>query len=243
VTRRCGKAIVEEAKKIVPDFEAHESNHEGKVTRRSFNAVEPPNTAEQDAANYRSFVQQGDMIVCRCNGPLVSECFRFIKQGRKAQIQGRDVGAGLVRLIQKLTKPKGEDWMLTPVPDFVAALSDWLSEETKKEAAKRHPSESRLIQIQDKHDCILVFTDQQKTAGDVVKKIESIFTDNKDDAGIRLSSIHKAKGLEAKRVFFIQPATATCPHPMAKTKSAVEQEWNLWYVAVTRAIEELVHVS
>lgn len=31
VTRRCGKAIVEEARKIVPDFEAHESNPEGKV--------------------------------------------------------------------------------------------------------------------------------------------------------------------------------------------------------------------
>lgn len=32
VTRRCGRAIVEEARKIVPDFHAHESNPEGKVS-------------------------------------------------------------------------------------------------------------------------------------------------------------------------------------------------------------------
>jgi len=32
VTRRCGKAIVEEARKLVPDFSAHESNSEGKVS-------------------------------------------------------------------------------------------------------------------------------------------------------------------------------------------------------------------
>lgn len=32
VTRRCGKAIVKEANKIVPDFKAHESNPEGRCT-------------------------------------------------------------------------------------------------------------------------------------------------------------------------------------------------------------------
>jgi hypothetical protein len=36
VTRRCGRAIVEEARKIVPDFEAHEGNPEGRVLRARF---------------------------------------------------------------------------------------------------------------------------------------------------------------------------------------------------------------
>jgi superfamily I DNA/RNA helicase len=58
-----------------------------------------------------------------------------------------------------------------------------------------------------------------------------------------LSSIHKAKGLEARRVFFIRTEKAPCPHPMAKTAWAREQEQNLCYVAITRAIEELVYVS
>ena len=36
VTRRCGKAIVREANKIVPDFQAHESNPEGRVSYARF---------------------------------------------------------------------------------------------------------------------------------------------------------------------------------------------------------------
>jgi DNA helicase II / ATP-dependent DNA helicase PcrA len=39
VTRRCGKAIVEEAKKLVPNFEAHESNGEGKISYRKMDGV------------------------------------------------------------------------------------------------------------------------------------------------------------------------------------------------------------
>ena len=58
-----------------------------------------------------------------------------------------------------------------------------------------------------------------------------------------LSSVHKAKGLEAKRVFILQPEGATMPHPAAHTLWEKEQELHILYVAITRAIEELVYVS
>ncbi len=34
-----------------------------------------------------------------------------------------------------------------------------------------------------------------------------------------------------------------CPHPMAKGGWQMGQEWNLRYVGITRAIEELIFVS
>ena len=49
--------------------------------------------------------------------------------------------------------------------------------------------------------------------------------------------------LEAKRVFLLQPEGATIPHPMAKTARQREQEYNILYIAITRAIEEFVYVS
>ena len=61
--------------------------------------------------------------------------------------------------------------------------------------------------------------------------------------GVLLSSIHKAKGLEADRVFLIEPEGAPVPHPMAKQDWEIEQEWNLRYVAITRAKKELIYVS
>jgi superfamily I DNA/RNA helicase len=78
---------------------------------------------------------------------------------------------------------------------------------------------------------------------EVIQKIESIFTDDKTTPGIMLSSVHKSKGLEARRVFILLPEEAPMPHPMSKTSWGREQEMNLKYVAITRAIEELVWVS
>jgi len=231
VTRRCGKRIVAEAAAIVPDFEAHESNGEGLVRRSVWDG--------ESKACYRNEARDGDMLLCRVNAPLVQECFWFLKNGRKASIQGRNVGEGLIRLVRKVT----DDDDTTPATRLVELLGRWLDEETRKEQAKKNPDDDRLINLGDRHDCIVVFTEGAGTAGDVVRKIEEVFTDDKAKPGIRLSSIHRAKGLEARRVFLLEPERATVPHPMAKTAWQVGQEFNLRYVAITRAIEELVYVS
>ncbi len=231
VTRRCGRAIVEEARKIVPDFEAHESCPDGAISQAVYGTKGQQNT-------YTDRVQDGDFLLCRVNAPLVSQCFRFIRMGRKATIQGRDVGQGLISTVKKLSK----DGELTVV-EFVAKLSDWLHQETEKEQAKRNPSDAKIIALQDRHDCLLCFTEGATTIAEVTHKIETIFTDRKDEPGIRLSSIHRAKGLESRRVFLLEPEGATVPHPMARSQWQRGQEMNLRYVAITRAIEELVYVS
>ncbi len=188
--------------------------------------------------NYRTLVQPGDMVLCRVNAPLVSECFKFLKESRLANIQGRNVGEGLIKTVKAMKA--------FSVVNLIAKLNEWLSNEKLKENAKKYPDENRLIAIQDRYDCLICFMEGLKATEHpdyVIQKIQSIFTDNKDAPGIRLSSIHRAKGLESKRVFILEPKGATCPHPMAKTAWQLEQEWNLRYVAITRAIEELVFVS
>lgn len=221
VTRRCGRAIVSKANEVVPDFSAHESTGEGSV-----------NTIEFES--YSSTVKGGDMVLCRVNAPLVKECFKFLREGKKAFIQGRDVGAGLLRTIESM---KAND-----ILDLIEKISVWADMEVEKDQRKKTPDEKRQIHIQDKRDCILTFTQQCSTLKELVEKIDDIFSD-RTKAGIRLSSIHKAKGLEADRVFFLQLPKARCPHPMAKTTWQYEQEKNLLYVAYTRAIRELIIVS
>jgi superfamily I DNA/RNA helicase len=236
VTRRCGKAIVTEAQKIVTTFAAHESNHDG-IVRNGRYVKRNTNTKEIqiDRSDYRSEVQDGDFIICRVNSPLISECFRFLKEGKRANIQGRDIGAGLVSTIKRLNAKT--------MPELMEKLSDWYHKETTKENAKRNPNEIRLIGLQDRYDCLCCFTEGMDTIEAVINRIETVFTDDGKVKGIRLSSIHKAKGLEAKRVFFLQPEGASCPHPMARSEWQRKQEWNLLYVGITRAIEELVYVS
>jgi len=233
VTRRCGKAIVKEANKIVADFQAHETNGEGKVWHMSYGSEGKPSDS-----TYHKETRDGDMILCRVNAPLVSQCFKFIKMGRKATIAGRDIGQGLISTIKKLEKKGARN-----VEELVAALGDWADGETRKEQAKKFPSEMRLIAITDRYECLLAFTEDAVNIDGVVSRINAIFTDDKHAPGVRLSSIHKAKGLEAHRVFLLEPEGASVPHPMASSAWQVEQEYNLRYVAITRAIDELVFVG
>lgn len=229
VTRRCGKAIVREAQQIVKDFEAFETNGEGLIRRTGYET-------------YSQQVEDGDFLLCRTNGPLVSQCFKFLKAGRKANIQGRDVGQGLISTVKKLCKDEDKRNDIDSVPNFITALDVWHQGEVKKLLAKRNPPESRLIALGDRKECLEIFCNDVKTVNQLIAKIESVFTDSQT-AGIRLSSIHKAKGLEAKRVFLLEPKGSTVPHPMAKSEWQRGQEWNLRYVAITRAIEELVYVT
>ena len=253
VTRRCGKAIVAEANKIVPDFTAFETNPQGKISFAKFKIeqtreVNDPKrpTVKSEIDSYHQLVTDGDMVLCRVNAPLVSECFRFLSAGRKATIQGRDVGQGLISTIKKVMSgwsPTDDSQPLVEMVELSSRLSHWLDLEMAKESAKKNPNEGRMTNLQDRYDCLCCFINGSQSVEGVIQKIDAVFTDSKKQPGIRLSSVHKAKGLEADRVFLIKTKDAPIPHPMAKTLWAREQETHLLYVAITRAISTLVYVT
>ena len=237
VTRRCGKAIVREANKIVKDFSAFETNPDGVVAETKYptqkvngSMVEMP-----EAQTYLATVQPGDMVVCRTNAPLVRQCFKLIKRGTRATIQGRDIGKGLIALV---TKMKAET-----IPALVTGLGEWLTKERDKENAKRNPSEAKIQALEDRHDCLMCFVETCDSIPGVIAKIEAMFTDDKTAPGVRLSSVHKAKGLESRTVYYMKPA---CLGGFGGSRERqpweYEQERNLEYVAITRAIEKLVYV-
>ncbi|HEY3473413.1 MAG TPA: ATP-binding domain-containing protein, partial [Anaerolineales bacterium] len=55
------------------------------------------------------------------------------------------------------------------------------------------------------------------------------------------STIHKAKGLEADKVFWLN--SSKCPSPWARQPWQLQQEYNLCYVATTRAKTTLVLIE
>lgn len=237
VTRRCGKAIVEEAKRYVPDFSAFATNPEG-VVRNALYPIQPGAAYKEKVdigveKSYLAEVRDGDFVVCRSNAPLVNQCFKMIRMEKKATIQGRDVGQGLISLVKKLDA--------RTVPELVTKLGQWTAREMDKEQAKKNPSETRIQGIEDKSECLMAFIDNAATVDAVIRKIEELFTDRKDQPGVRLSSIHRAKGLESNRVYFLKPVVQGVSQRPIKDWVA-EQNNNLEYVAITRAKEELIFV-
>jgi len=68
---------------------------------------------------------------------------------------------------------------------------------------------------------------------------EEIVSAEKDDERVILSTVHQAKGLEWKAVFIIWCAEGRFPNPKAVEEGSIEEERRLFYVASTRAMDEL----
>ncbi len=68
---------------------------------------------------------------------------------------------------------------------------------------------------------------------------EDIITADRDDERVILSTIHQAKGLEWRVVFLIWCAEGRFPNPKSVEEGNIEEERRLFYVAITRAMDEL----
>lgn len=221
-TYRCGKKIVKYVNRLVDDLEAADSNPEGEVLR------------VENAASYRIDVKPGDMVICRTNAPIVRECLRMLARRKKAKVQGREVGASLLRLV--------EDLNAVGLEQFWVRLERWYDRNRTRENAKKYPSEAYLQYLEDHYECLKAFSDCDSMA-ELVKAIQDLFSDVVDEDCILYSSMHRSKGLEANNVYLLLLNEAPVPYFMAKTPESIDQEWNLLYVAETRAKLKLVRVT
>jgi hypothetical protein len=83
VTHRCARSITTLAARVVPDFEAAPNAPEGTI--RTGN--------EEEAV-------EGDAVLSRVNAPLVRLALAALRAGKRARIQGKDIGAGLRVYVQ-----------------------------------------------------------------------------------------------------------------------------------------------
>jgi len=171
----------------------------------------------------------GDMVLCRCNAPLVGPAFELIRNGVKAIIRGRDIGKNLMNLIDKFS---AED-----VGELMKLMEKYREKEVKKlvDAEKNQQAQS----LEDKIDTVIALADGCEMIYEIETKIKTIFSDHSE--GVVFSSVHKAKGLEAERVYILEPDLM--PHPMAKKSWEMTQEINIKYVAYTRSLDTLVFVE
>jgi DNA helicase II / ATP-dependent DNA helicase PcrA len=175
-------------------------------------------------------MQARDLVVCRTTKPLIETAYSLLRARKSAYVMGREIGQGLITLIKKLNA-KGVDQLLTK-------LAAYTTREVEKAVAKGQ--ESKAEAIQDKSDCIAFLADTlaetDRSVPALVRLIEDLFTD-KNGGAVVLATIHKAKGLEANRVFWLNH-DYVCR--WARQDWQKQQEQNLCYVAATRAKQELV---
>jgi len=149
----------------------------------------------------------------------------LLRAGKRTRVAGRDIGAGLKTLVRK--------FKARSVPEFLTRVAAWEEREVVRlTAAKRDPA--KIDAVHDQAEMLTSLSDGAKNVDEITARIEALFTDDGlgDQGLVTCSSVHRAKGLEANRVFVLRDTLRT---------NSVEED-NISYVAITRAKLSLVYV-
>lgn len=233
---RCPQGVIELARKIRPDISGSKSE-EGIVSSIQFHEI-------------TSMARSGDLIISRLKAPLLMLVFAFIEKDIKVYIYDDEVDSFIAEM-KKLFKQEQLQVRIASHPggfeeikEDVIKRWDWI---IGKEAEKIINQTERDIYIISETDYLHrkieflhkkyeTWKPQCHTILDILKKIKEYISWKENP--IKLSTIHRAKGLEHKRVFILN--YDNMPHYRDGMKDWEKtQEENLKYVAVTRALEEL----
>lgn len=228
ISYRCDKEIIKEANRFVDDIIPRDDAGLGIVKHDS-------SIAE---------IKDGDLVLSRTNGALVKLYTKLIKLGKACYIKGSDDDKNKFldtiekfRVGEELGKhfecdglfPRLYDNMISERNKLVDNGMDMIDAINTQAVQSRYDTISSLTTIAS--GC--------NNVTDLINRINKLYS--RSNTGICLSTIHKAKGLEANNVHVI--CRSIMPQKYAKTKSEIQQERNLIYVLITRAKHKLCYVS
>jgi len=218
VTYRCPKVVVAYAQKLVPDYQAAPEAPEGKLETLAEELL-------VDAVN------PGDFLLSRKNAPLVKHCLSFLRAGKRAKVEGRDIGRTIVAVVRGLKARS--------IPELMERLGKWEQKQVtraRKAARTEEAGDAKAQEINDQAETIRVLATDMVGVPELQKRIEDLFADGVGASFIICMSIHRSKGRETENVFLL----ADTLYP-GKRKDIEEQ--NIDYVGSTRAKARLVMVK
>lgn len=220
ITYRCPTSVVKYAQQWVSHIQARDGAPEGVV---------------QDLGSEWSVEQlrPNDLVVCRKSAPLMTIAFRCIRANVPVQVLGREIGDGLKALIKKMNAKT--------IDQLSLKLEAYREREVNR--AAQADDEQKVEAINDKVGAIQFLIDGLKEDRRDIPSLEAgidyLFKDKNNS--VKLCTIHKSKGLEADRVFWL--GRSECPAKWARQPWQKVEEINLCYVAATRAKAELYLVE
>ena len=182
---RCPTSHLDLARELVPTIEARPTLPQVSVI--TLQEVELP-----------AHLQAGDLVLCRYNAPLVAWAIRLIAARMPARVKGRDVVADLSALARKLAA-------LVP-GGALARPSTPMSRSGRPVATGGGRGRGDRPGGRPLPDPTHVSGRVPAHVGRcALRCIDGLFSD--EQATIWLSTIHRAKGLEAERVFLLEANT------------------------------------
>jgi len=229
VTFRCPKAVVAVAQEWVSHITCDESAPQGSAIEISEDQFYRAQAEELTA---------DDAVLCRNTRPLIALAYAYLRRGIPCHVEGKEIGYSLWLLANRWPKIQN----LSVLRD---KLQDYCNTRTQELMAKG--KEGQADSLNDKTEALYAIMDglpDTATKADLKAQIERLFGDTTPGSKSRnltLSTIHKSKGREWNRVYWLRPDKFQ-PSKYARQDWQLNQETNLMYVAVTRAKEQLITV-
>jgi superfamily I DNA/RNA helicase len=222
VTFRCPLLHVVEARKLVDDFRAAPDAPDGYLRH------DAPEDSVDEA-------EPGDLVLCRSNAPIVSACLRLIRQRRRAVVRGRALGEQLNAIARKVDA--------ATIAQMIAGIHRWEAREIER-LERKDGTDHLMETVHDKALSLEAIADSCSSPSEIPGVIADLFAD--DDAANRVtfSTVHRAKGSEARSVYYIQ-----IPYSEKRDARRPPQQWeldqrrNLRYVALTRSMDSLTLID
>lgn len=228
---RCPTSHVELAKQVVPEIEPSPYAAPGEI-----GIVPAGLLAKVDPSSENTVA-----ILCRTTAPLVSACLKMLQTGKRAIVRGKDIGASIIDIVDKISSVKRRAIGVYELPEALAKYK------AIQFAALQVKEDNELLieSLYDRCDTVEAlysgYFAECKESGDTPSIdglkvfIESKFDDTVSDDCFIYSTVHKSKGLEFHSVYILNPQNKLMPHPAAKSGWQIAQEYNIVYVALTRS--------
>lgn len=215
MTYRCARAIVSKAQEVFP------------------NSIEAAPFAADGCVREGELKEacEGDFVLCRNNAPLVDAFISLLKSGKKAQIMGKEFGNEVIELIDSIDR----------IWDLERKLQA-LEERLRARGVHNPMKVPAYAELDDRVNVLLSLYLHFGSLEKVRAVVAEAFTDKPDfSRQVTLSTIHRSKGLEANRVFFLN--SNLLPSRYATSELELYAEKCLCFVAITRAKNSLIYCN
>ena len=230
ISYRCPKKVIELALEILG----------GEIIEPADNAID--GEIRYDVSPYDP--KDDDMVLCRNRAQLVKLYMQYTERNKKSYLKGRNIGDAFKKVIEETGQEfLSRDMMCDGVfPRLYKNLFEMIAREMELTGLEYEDvvNTQKVMDAIDTINALLVLAQGLTWKNDLISKIDMIFTDDACE-GVCLTTIHKAKGLEANNVYIL--CNSLMPSRYATKKWEIEAEQNLIYVAVTRAKKTLNYIS
>lgn len=230
-TFRCSQAVVREAQALVPGIMPAATALPGSVTHvdlgTAIGTLTDPNYHTLNTEDRRAT----SFVLSRTNAELIRVALELYGEDVDFDFLGaEEILSPLKQLVEKFDKSSKDR--------FFNNLTTWHQVEMAR-AEKQHAS-AWADRIEDQYKILLLLNDYSPHPS----RIHSMLIDicgRVTNAAITLSSVHKAKGLEADVVYLMRQTFHR--HQPGRRELPSQEELNVEYVAITRSRNMLVWID